>query len=366
MLSWTGRGATFSGADLYFSNREKKMSNAASASATAAQSSADSSAKRAASRSIRLPGEDLSLNEMLRVMDVAREFRKNRDVAEEMFRRDEVRVELRAKLMRSAKLAGDRVSESEIDAAIDQYLATLNTYQDPKPGFQNVLAHAWVWRKRIVAGVAAVAITLGGAYYLFFSSAAPFSPTVQANRAVAAEQETASVLVDRIIAMAKDPAVIEQAKSLQAEINTARGEDVTSAIAAREKLAQLVDQLSTNYEAHILNKPNQTSAFERLMPGKTPLHYVIVEARDSAGNVIPQMIRDVETGKVEQVTQWAEQVPRDVYLKLKQDKQSDGLLNQTLFSSKTRGELQPKIQLTGTANVPITAGNRLTAWPDRS
>lgn len=141
-------------------------SNAAQQSAPAIPSSA--AASRAASRSIRLPGEDLSLNEMLRVMDVAREMRRSRDVAEEMFRRDEVRVELREKLLRSAQLAGDRVTQAEIDAAIDEYFATLNTYEDPKPGIKRMFAHAWVWRHRIAAAVAAAAMTLGSAYYLLF------------------------------------------------------------------------------------------------------------------------------------------------------------------------------------------------------
>lgn len=336
------------------------MSNAASASAK--QTSAQASAKRAESRSVRLPGEDLSLNEMLRVMDVAREMRRNRDVAEEMFRRDEVRDELRAKLMRSAKLAGDRVTKAEIDAAIDQYFATLNTYQDPKPGWKSAFAHAWVWRKRIAAGVAAVAITLGGAYYLFFSSAAPLSPTVQANRAVAAEQETASVLVERIGAMTNDPAVIGQAQSLQAEINAARGEDVTTAIVAREKLAEMVDQLAASYEVHVVSAPGEPSAIERGMGDKASIYYVIVEARDASGNVIPQSIRNAETGRVETVTKWAEEVPQAVYQRLKQDKVKDGLLGETLFSTKTRGNLQPDIKIPGASGVPITSGNRLTSW----
>ena len=145
------------------------MSNARSQAAT--QSAPISQASLPAPRSVRLPGEDLSLNEMLRVMDVARELRRNRDLAEEMFRRDEVRDELREKLMRSAQLAGDRVTQTEIDAAIDEYFATLNTYKDPAPGLQRMIAHAWVWRTRIVAAVVAAAITFGGAYFLFASVA---------------------------------------------------------------------------------------------------------------------------------------------------------------------------------------------------
>jgi hypothetical protein len=339
------------------------MSNAKSAAATQTANDATPSGERKSqSRSVRLPGEDLSLNEMLRVMDVAREMRRNRDLAEEMFRRDEIRVELRGKLMRSAQLAGDRVTEAEVDAAIDQYFATLHTYEDPKPGLKRMAAHAWVWRKRIAAGVAAVAITLGGAYYLFFSSSAPLSPSVQAERAVAAEQETAAALVQRIDALTNDQAVIAKAQSLQAELNAARGTDVTTAIAAREQLAQMVDQLSLSYEVHIVSAPNQPSLIDRGMDGKDSVYYVIVEARDSTGKVIPQSIRDVETGQVKTVSRWAEEVPQSVYQRLREDKTSDGLLSETLFSTKVRGELQPTIKIVTPSGAPVTSGNRLTQW----
>ncbi len=337
------------------------MSNANSAASQQAPKPAVASSP-GQSRSVRLPGEDLSLNEMLRVMDVARELRKNRETAEEMFRRDEVRDELRGKLMRSAQLAGDRVTEAEVDAAIDHYFATLNTYEDPQPGLKRTLAHAWVWRKRIAAGIAAVAITLGGAYYLFFSAAAPLSPSVQATRAVAAEQETASAMMTRIEAMTSDPATLAQAKSFQTEINAARGEDVTAAIAAREQLAEMVDQLSANYQVHIVTTPGKESAFERGEGTKDSIYYVVVEARDAAGNVVTHSIRNAETGRVEKVTKWAEEVPRAVYQRLKQDKTSDGLLGETLFATKTRGELNPTINLSGNSNNPISQGNQLTRW----
>ncbi len=152
------------------------MSNARSASAAqSAPVTASTAPPATRSRSVKLPGEDLSLNEMMRVMDVAREMRRNRDVAEGMFQRDTVRAQLRTKLMQAAEIAGDRVTEAEIDAAIDQYFKNLHTYADPEPSFQRVLAHAWVWRWRLaavlvpVAALAtAAAIAFGSLAYLFF------------------------------------------------------------------------------------------------------------------------------------------------------------------------------------------------------
>lgn len=114
-----------------------------------------------------LPGENLSLEETLRVMDVARELRDRRETAEEMFRRDDLRRDLRDKLVRTARMSGDDVTEEEIEAAIQQYFDSVHTYQDPEPGMKRFLAHCWVWRGRIAAGAAALA-TLAGSFWFMF------------------------------------------------------------------------------------------------------------------------------------------------------------------------------------------------------
>ena len=116
---------------------------------------------------IELPGENLTLQETLRVMDVAREMREQRETAEEMFRRDDIRKNLRDKLMRTARMSGDNVTEAEIDAAIQQYMDNLHSYEDPKSGFNNFVAHCWIWRDRILMGAAAVAATAGGFWFFF-------------------------------------------------------------------------------------------------------------------------------------------------------------------------------------------------------
>jgi hypothetical protein len=118
-------------------------------------------------KSLQLPGQNLTLAETLRVMDVAREMRDQRQRAEEMFRRDEIRATLREKLMRTARMSGDDVTEAEIDAAIDQYLETLYTYSDPQPGVKRFFAHAWVWRSRILWSLAGLAAAAGGVWFFF-------------------------------------------------------------------------------------------------------------------------------------------------------------------------------------------------------
>ncbi|MDA8745182.1 DUF6384 family protein [Rubripirellula amarantea] len=119
------------------------------------------------SREIQHPLENLTLQETLRVMDVAREMRENRQSAEEMFRRDDLRANLRAKLMRTARMSGDNVTEAEIDAAIGQYMERLHTFEEPEAGLGRFMAHVWVWRARIATGLVAASAVAGAFWFMF-------------------------------------------------------------------------------------------------------------------------------------------------------------------------------------------------------
>ncbi len=307
-------------------------------------------------RDIRLPGQDLTLEETLRVMDVAREMRDRRETAEEMFRRDDFRNELRQKLLRTAQLSGDKVTAAEIDAAIDQYLSRLHTYSDPEPGFKSFVAHCWVWRKRILAGVAATAFAAASLWFLFASPIAPLSPTLRAQRAVAAEVESASSTLDRIRSMTDDVEVIQMAERLQGEIRSTS--DVTQALAARNRLDEIASTLAEEYEIRIVAGTNDKSGLERSFQDRPSIFYVFVEARTSDGKVISRQIRNSETDKPETVTRWAVQISESAYRRLAADK-SDGVLNETVYAVKQRGEMQPTIQLDGAV---VKSPSTLTQW----
>ena len=305
---------------------------------------------------IRLPGEDLTIEETLRVMDVAREMRDQRQTAEEMFTRDGIRTALREKLTRQAEMLGENVSEAEIDAAIDQYLSRLHVYQDPASGWKSLLAHAWVWRGRIMAAAAAAAIFASMVWFLFASPVAPLNPTLRASRAVAAEIEQAANVVQQIKAVTTNPQIIAQAEGLQAQANASH--DLTAAIAARTQLQEMFQQLSREYQIHVVAGINEMSGFDRALDDGTPLYYVIVQARDHEGNVMPQRIRNSETDRIEKVTKWAVQVSAAAFGRLVQDK-SDGVLNETLYGVKQRGELTAEIQMDGAIT---QAPSTLTSW----
>jgi len=93
---------------------------------------------------------DLPLAEMLRIMDVARTLRQEREIAQEQFNREEARALLRQRLKASTEITGSQVTEAEIDAAIESYFNNLHTYRDPPWGVQVFLAHLYVRRVQVL------------------------------------------------------------------------------------------------------------------------------------------------------------------------------------------------------------------------
>ena len=93
---------------------------------------------------------------------------------------------------------------------------------------------------------------------------------------------------------------------------------------------------------------------------RRPAYYLIVYARNEQGHNVRRKIEDAETHQFAVVERWAEQVPKPVYDRLKEDKKADGVLSETLFSVKERGYRNEEIRLLGTDGKPIGRGAQIT------
>lgn len=93
--------------------------------------------------------DELSLQEMLRVMDVARTLRKERETVARQFNREQTRQVLRERMLQTTSITGERLTEAEVDAALEQYFDNLHTFTSPPPGLSTLLAHAWVSRRTL-------------------------------------------------------------------------------------------------------------------------------------------------------------------------------------------------------------------------
>ena len=90
--------------------------------------------------------EQLSLPEMIRIMDVATVLRKEREIVEEQLNFDQIKARLRERLLEAAKLSGEPITAEQIDAAIDDYYDKLHSFEEPEWSWNVMLAHLYVHR----------------------------------------------------------------------------------------------------------------------------------------------------------------------------------------------------------------------------
>ncbi len=331
----------------------------------------------------------LSLNEMLRVMDVATELRKQRESVEKELAIDETRQMLRERLLAATSITGERVSETEVDTAIAQYYSTLYTFREPPASLDLRLAQAYVRRGQIGVTLVLMLALAGVGWYMLHTSAELFSRTSRSSRQAVQQATSASDLssrlqatakartvelttvasdmLERIRAVARDASVTQELERLAGELDVARKQfDVKSLTELGQRTTTLLGQLNEAYEVRIVSDPNTKSGIDRYFEDsdgkRVSGHYVIVEARDASGQPITRSIRNSETGRVEPVQRWAERVPKEVYDRIKSDKKVDGVLDENLFSVKQRGFQNDEIKLVGPDGQPLSRLGQITKW----
>ncbi len=299
-------------------------------------------------------------------MDVARAVREEQLTVEQQFHIEETRAKIRERLIASAQVAGDNVTAAEVDTAIQLYFDNLHIYRDPPWGFQRLLAQLYVWHVRVLSVLALVGVLGLGVWLAFFNPAMPWSSQTRATQAIRqAEQEARSVL-DRLNVLAQDEAAIQAVDMATKEFHAVEASrDVFAIQQSKQRMIGLLATLESSYQLQIVTGEGRDSAVTRHWEAGGPgalSYYVIVEARSKDGHILSQTIRNAEIGDSKTVTQWAEQVPKEVYDRLKADKLADGILNETRFGVKTRGTLSEQVLLPGPDGLPITRGMQITNW----
>ena len=235
---------------------------------------------------------ELSLQETLRVMDVARALRKERESVERAFSRDEERAILRKRLTETAQVTGDKITEAEIDAAIAHYYGTLHAFHPPPPGWATFCAHVWVLRRTIMVLGSLLFGSVLIMWWLFWSASGPFSSTGRLNRNLAEAVESIERHVSSIQAIAEDRTAIEEAQELKRKAAIAKeSQDLKSLESINRQIETLDRQLGESFEVRIVGNDGRQSAFEGVMTDETGSraagHFVIVEARDESAIRLP-------------------------------------------------------------------------------
>lgn len=315
---------------------------------------------------MREQGEDFTLAEMTRIMDVAGTLRREQALVEQQLNLDELKAELRQRLLAAAQVSGDAVTPEQVDAAVEHYYDRLHTYQEPPLSVETALAHIYVRRGAITKWAIAIGVVVATFWGLLVAGFLP-GERREAKLASRAYQDVESS-VAAINKVSDEPDVEQEAAAALATAKVLRDEGKTEELKALGlKQENFLAKLMRQYELTIPSTPGEESAFPMDYTdanSKTVRsgYYVIVEARAPDGTAVKVPIRDRQTGKTNFTSRWAEQVPEGVYDRLKADKQADGLLDERVFGIKKRGERNLQVRLQGSGDDSIERGGQLTQW----
>jgi hypothetical protein len=311
---------------------------------------------------------DLSLHEMLRIMDVARTLRLDRELVDRELNRDQALARLREKLLATTEITGDHVTPAEVDAAIEMYLNNLHTFHDPPPGLQSVLAHAYVRRRKVLTAVALTVIVGTAGWWLLLSPSGPLSSTGRLNRALAAASAASNrhiVAIEALAPIGSDARALLETlrREREAALSTRDRRDLED---VQRRLAGLEGRLEEEYEVHIVTGDDRRSGIDRYFTDESGTrvsgYYLLVEAQTRDGRTLTRPVRSGETGVTREVRVWGERVPQAVYDRIRHDKQVDGILEETLVAVKRRGELEEEFVLRGESGGLLKRLGQITEW----
>ena len=350
------------------------------------------------------------LADLVRILDVAAEMRADRELATRELAVDETKEMLRERLLASAKLTGDTATPEEIQAAIEHYYQSLHTFREPRWSMTVALAHLYVRRVRLFLATTAVLVLVVGWSLTsptpptprpLTSSVTPAKsiPTVPAvpistdnsskeagleirptNKTMKTPEATENVSppVDPIQSLLRnveslattmqegtvDPSATELIHEQLARLHVAaKVPDLSAMQEVRQQLLKSQAVLDEEYEVRVLSDPKAKSGMDRYFKDsegkRVSGYYLLVEAHSAGGRLLPRPVTNAETGKTETVTTWGESVSDEVWERIKADKKADGILDETLFAVKKRGQLTPQIVMKGVSG---NGRRQITRW----
>ncbi len=307
----------------------------------------------------------LSLPELIRIMDVATTLRKEQEVVEEQLNIDQIKVRLRERLLEAAQVAGEPITAEQIDAAIENYYDKLHEFEEPPWSFSVLMAHLYVRRVTITKWIVGIAGVLALTWGLLASGFLPGEARTRAEidrlttaietRAAAVRvlsaEEVVSGDIDKLLAVAQ---------SHREQQDPAKLDEVL------QEVSTLQQQLEAEYEIVVASEAGQASGIDRYYTDengeRVSGYYLIVEARAADGQPVGVQILNRETGKMETRSRWAELVPQEVYERIAKDKQTDGVVDERVFASKQRGELEPEVRMANEAGQVLGRQGQITSW----
>ena len=297
--------------------------------------------------------ERIPLDELMVAMDAVDALRHKEGIVQKELGSEERRKRFIEKLKAIYAEQGIEVTDEILEEGVKALEEERFTFHPAKPGLKRWLAELYVGRGRWLKPLL-LSLGLLGAGGIGYYAVAVYPEHSAAQQL----PKTLHQLYSQITTISRDEGAQKQANLLIADAKDALAQgDIEKAKAKKRALEFLLHQLRSHYTIRIVQGAQKRSGIWRIPPhnptGKN--YYIIVEAVDENGNVIPVSIHNEENDAVEQVRQWGLRVDKETYEKVKRDKLDDGIIQHRIVGSKERGKRQPNYR------VPSN-GSTITQW----
>jgi hypothetical protein len=293
------------------------------------------------------------LEDIMAAMDVVDTLRHRQGMVARELDTDARREQLLERLRGIYAEQGMEVPDHILEEGIKALEEDRFKYYPVKKSFSTALAQLYVsrktWGKPLAAIVLLACVLYGGNYFL--------NERPQ-QLALAALPATLQQTYIEIHTLAKQPAIIVQAKELQSSANAAlQNNKPAVAESLLSDMESMLTQLRTSYKIRVVARPDEPSGVWRIpdVNSKARNYYLIVEAIDSRNKVLTLPVVNEETGKRSEVTKWGLRVDVNTFSKVAADKRDDGIIQANIVGEKPAGYLTPDYKI-------ATTGATITTW----
>jgi len=203
------------------------------------------------------------------------------------------------------------------------------------------------------------------------ASGASYESQLAHARDVAKKLPTLRTSLDQVYTDVKLVAVEESAREKAAKIYDSstplfENADVDNLERNLTELENIDQNLKLSYTIKIVTRSRVKSGIDRYYTdenGKRASgYYLIVEAVDDQGNIVPVDILNEEDGKKEKVSMWGERVPQEIYERIKRDKMDNGIIEDNVFAVKPKGYITDKVEMKDSNGQPLPNAGDITRW----
>jgi hypothetical protein len=301
-----------------------------------------------------------NLDEMMLAMDVVDTLRHRESLIARELDEDDREEQLIERLRALYKSQGIDVPDHIIAEGVTGLKESRFVYTPPKPGIGRTLGLLWVRRAmygKWAAASLAVLIALIGLYQ--FGVGRPRERAAEATRVELAETLPRQLAgaYQAVTAESQVPEARQRADAIRAQAQSAldRGSTAQARVAVLE-LDQLSNTLRQEYVLRIAGRPEDETGFYREHPSfQGRAYFVVVDAIDPSGDPVRLAIRNDETNQIETVSRFAVRVPTSTFEAVRNDKATNGIVQNARLGEKRRGFIEPEFAM------PVLDG-RVTRW----